>query len=128
MYRGGAEIGNSSKVISSLLSSKVLDNRFKIPFSLLTNGGGVTEWERAEVVNKITGLEIKADGQKVQEDDIIVCHSPFRGSDLVNQYKDKFVLVSGLGKVLDVARYYGYKKAIDIEELFALYPQTCPVP
>jgi len=43
---------------------------------------------------------------------------------MVEKYKDSFVLVSGLGNIVEVAdTHYGYNKAIDIEELFAIYPQ-----
>ena len=34
--------------------------------------------------------------------------------------------MSGLGNVLDVALSYGYKKAIDILELYSLFPSACP--
>jgi hypothetical protein len=53
---------------------------------------------------------------------MIMCHTPFRGEELVNRYGSQFVLVSGLGKMLELAGLYGYSKAIDIEELFSLYP------
>jgi hypothetical protein len=51
-----------------------------------------------------------------------MCHTPFRGGELVDRYGSQYVLVSGLGKMLELAGLYGYSKAIDIEELFALYP------
>ena len=57
---------------------------------------------------------------------MIECHTPFSSKELVDKYGDSFVLVSGLGRMLDLAELYGYKKALDIEELFALYPATCP--
>jgi hypothetical protein len=53
---------------------------------------------------------------------MILCHTPFRSEKLVREYHDKYVLVSGLGKMIELAEMYGYRKAIDIEELFALYP------
>ena len=28
--------------------------------------------------------------------------------------------------MIEISKDYGYKKAIDIEELFALYPESCP--
>lgn len=34
---------------------------------------------------------------------MILCHSPFRDKKLINKYKDKFVLVSGLGNMIDLA-------------------------
>ena len=58
---------------------------------------------------------------------MILCHSPFREEKMVKEYGDKYVLVSGLGKMIEIAKEYGYRKAIDIEELFALYPDISPV-
>ncbi len=58
---------------------------------------------------------------------MILCHTPFRAEELVQKYGSKYVLVSGLGKMLHLSNLYGYKKAIDIEELFTLYPQISPV-
>jgi hypothetical protein len=58
---------------------------------------------------------------------MILCHSPFRQESLVQEYAEKYVLVSGIGRMIDLAKLYGYKKAIDIEELFALYPELSPV-
>ena len=65
--------------------------------------------------------------RKLSAEDIIMCHSPFRSKHVIDKYHDKYVLVSGLGKMIEVAKMYGYKKAIDIEELFALYPNASPV-
>lgn len=58
---------------------------------------------------------------------MILCHSPFRAESLVNEYADKYILVSGIGRMIDIAELYGYKKAIDLEEMFALYPHLSPV-
>lgn len=56
-----------------------------MPFALLTNGGGVPEQERAELVNGIIGL--KEDGKETKRilkgEDMILCHSPFRSEHLV---------------------------------------------
>ncbi len=58
---------------------------------------------------------------------MILCHSPFKDPKLIEKYADKYVLVSGLGRMIDIAKLYGYKRAIDIEELFALIPSSSPV-
>ena len=43
---------------------------------------------------------------------------------MVEKYKDSFVLVSGLGDIVEVAdTHYGYNKAIDMAELFAIFPE-----
>jgi ribonucleotide monophosphatase NagD (HAD superfamily) len=46
VYRGGHEIGNSRKVIDFLLN-RTFHGGKHIPFALLTNGGGISEDERA---------------------------------------------------------------------------------
>lgn len=95
-----------------------------MPFALLTNGGGIPEQERAELVNGIIGLN---QGRVLRGEDMILCHSPFRDSQLLKEYGNKYILVSGIGRMIDIAKLYGYSKAIDIEELFALYPELSPV-
>jgi hypothetical protein len=52
---------------------------------------------------------------------------PLKQRELVDQYEDKYVLVSGLGKMIELAKLYGYRKAVDIEELLSIYPQISPV-
>ena len=55
-----------------------------MPFALLTNGGGVPEEERAQLVNKIIGLKKETENDRVlQGQDMILCHSPFRQEALV---------------------------------------------
>ena len=50
----------------------------KIPFALLTNGGGITEQDRAELVNKIIGLRPEGGDRALEGTDMILCHTPFR--------------------------------------------------
>ena len=58
-----------------------------MPFALLTNGGGVPEEERAQLVNKIIGLKKESEDDRVlQGQDMILCHSPFRQEALVREY------------------------------------------
>ena len=135
VYRGSEAIPGSANVIKSILkpfkhpinfplypdSSKAL----RLPFTLLTNGGGEPEQRRADYINDklFKNDEEMEDKNLITKEDIILCHSPFSQPSLVNQYKDSFVLVSGLGDIIEVAdTLYGYNKAIDIEELLALFP------
>ncbi len=126
VYRGGREIGNSRKVIDFLLNRTFHGKH--IPFALLTNGGGISEDERAKYIAHVIGLDKKNSGKSLEgSDHMLMCHTPFRDTELVKKYADKYVLVSGLGKMIELAQLYGYSKAIDIEELFALYPVISPV-
>jgi hypothetical protein len=58
---------------------------------------------------------------------MILCHSPFRQKVFLEKYAERYVLVSGIGKMIEVGEAYGYRKIIDIEEYFSLYPQLAPV-
>eukprot|EP00347_Sterkiella_histriomuscorum_P019004 403343335 len=141
VYRGGHEIGNSKYVIKTILNHEFElptqeqqgkqeqqgIKKFKIPFALLTNGGGIPEDERAQYVNHVVGLDQESkDVRIIEGEDMILCHSPFRSQHLLDKYHDTYVLVSGLGDMIKIAQIYGYKKAIDIEELMGLYPELYP--
>ena len=69
-----------------------------VPIALLTNGGGIPEDERAEVVNRILGLKGE---DKIQGEDMILCHTPFKR--LVPEYENDLVMVGGLHKPVEVA-------------------------
>ena len=98
----------------------------QLPFSLLTNGGGQTEAERARIVNKIMfGSEGGTDcGLAIRESQMIECHTPLKK--LVPEFADSPILVSGSGKIVEVFESYGFKKAIHVLELLALMPELCP--
>jgi hypothetical protein len=57
---------------------------------------------------------------KLQETDVILCHTPFKT--LVDQYKDKYVLISGSmdipnhQNIIDIALNYGYEKVLSVHE------------
>lgn len=55
---------------------------------------------------------------------MILCHSPLQT--LVPNYADKYVLVSGIGSILEICRAYGFKKAIHVDEVFAMCPELVP--
>ncbi|KAI9244543.1 HAD hydrolase [Sporodiniella umbellata] len=87
-----------------LLNGDNAANR-KIPFVLLTNGGGVTEEEKANQISEIVGV-------KIDPKAVILSHSPMQS--LARKYQDKRVLiVGGAGrKCFDVAKRYGFTDAV----------------
>ena len=102
--------------------------KVQLPFSLLTNGGGDTEKVRSDLVNKRMFGRTEPEGPNdtiLNPNQMICCHTPLR--DYVPQYGDKFVLVTGLGNVMQVCAEYGLRKAIHVEELYALIPQLSPL-
>jgi ribonucleotide monophosphatase NagD (HAD superfamily) len=68
VYRGGREIGNSRKVIDFLLNRTFHDGKH-IPFALLTNGGGISEDERAKYIAHVIGLDKKNSGKSLEGSD-----------------------------------------------------------
>jgi hypothetical protein len=128
LYRGKRPIARSPQALKCLLSEHTDPStrvKFKFPFFLLTNGGGILESERAKVVNKAM-FDPKDDfPHRVTGDRMILCHTPLKT--LAPIYHDKHVLVAGYGDLINVAVDHGFTKAILAEELFALMPEICPL-
>jgi hypothetical protein len=55
---------------------------------------------------------------------VILSHTPMRA--LAAKYADRPVLISGRHDVLNVARAYGFSKALSTEQLGAAYPASTP--
>ncbi|CAO3678281.1 unnamed protein product [Umbelopsis vinacea] len=82
----------------------------KIPFVLLTNGGGVTEEQKAAQMSRKFGLDILPS-------QMVLSHSPMRS--LVQKYKHTSVLVVGGREqsCKDVAEKYGFQRAIQPDDV-----------
>lgn len=95
--------------------------KHKIPFILLTNSGGEMEESLAEELTE--ELELDA---PIRKEQVVLSHTPFRG--LVNQYKDKSILVlGGTGHLIkEVARAYGFKHVFTASDLLASDPTIYP--
>lgn len=76
-------------------------NESRIPYVLLTNGGGSMEIQRAEFISEALGVEISSS-------QVVLSHTPFRT--LVDKY-DK-ILAVGTPSVRDVAHGYGFKDVV----------------
>ncbi|KAJ3810587.1 HAD-like domain-containing protein [Lentinula aff. lateritia] len=84
----------------------------KIPYILLTNGGGHTEYERAQKLSSCLDIQISPS-------QIIQAHTILK--DYVDQYADKAVLcLGGIGDTIrKVAESYGYRKAFTTTDVLA---------
>ena len=71
--------------------------KFKIPFSILTNGGGETEQVRAKSLSKLLQL---SESEKLKPDEVVLCHSPMK--DVLKKYKNGTMLICGAGKIKEV--------------------------
>ncbi|KAH8548665.1 HAD-like domain-containing protein [Umbelopsis sp. PMI_123] len=82
----------------------------KIPFVLLTNGGGVTEEKKAAQMSRKLDMEILPS-------QIVLSHSPMRS--LVKAYKDTPVLIVGGHEKAckDVAEQYGFQRPIQPDDI-----------
>ncbi|KAJ2864948.1 hypothetical protein GGI22_001606 [Coemansia erecta] len=91
----------------------------RIPFVLLTNGGGVPEAEKAADISKRLGVEIRAD-------QVVLAHSPMRS--LAAEYANKHVLiVGGKGRrCADIARTYGFDNVSTPNDVVAWQPCAWP--
>ncbi|KAF8170279.1 HAD-like domain-containing protein [Mycena galopus ATCC 62051] len=91
----------------------------KLPYILLTNGGGVSEPERCEKLSTKLGFEIHP-RQYIQAHTILNLMAP--------QYTNTPVLVLGgkLGQVREVAASYGFNKAYTSHDVLAWNPSVWP--
>ncbi|RHZ68676.1 hypothetical protein Glove_294g162 [Diversispora epigaea] len=91
----------------------------KIPFILLTNGGGITEEKKAQQLSKMLDFPIKSC-------QIVLAHSPMK--ELVPIYYDAEILIVG-GKNDNcriVAENYGFKKVVLPSDILAWNPSIWP--
>ncbi|KRW99821.1 HAD-like domain [Pseudocohnilembus persalinus] len=125
--------------IRQKLFSNNIEKNQQLPFVCLTNGGGMLEQKKAEQINQYLGLnqnlnlnfntnqDIQGNSnefiyQKFEKEDIILNYTPLRGV-LQEQYRNKTVLLVGIGDVKEIAQSMGIKKYITIEEYASLYPE-----
>ncbi|CCD26237.1 uncharacterized protein NDAI_0H00630 [Naumovozyma dairenensis CBS 421] len=94
LLRGKTPIPGASDALKLLTKSK-------IPYILLTNGGGTTERERVQFISKTLNTEISPE-------QIVLSHSPYKG--LVNKFER--ILAVGTPSVRHVAERYGFKDVI----------------
>ncbi|KAJ1919340.1 hypothetical protein H4219_002028 [Mycoemilia scoparia] len=83
----------------------------RIPFLLLTNGGGVSEEEKAKELSKTLDFPI-------MPEQVILSHTPMKA--LVPEYKDKLIMVVG-GKnrsCVRIAKMYGFTKVCTPNDVY----------
>ncbi|KAJ2711523.1 hypothetical protein H4R19_003208 [Coemansia spiralis] len=97
------------------------DNRLgrRIPFVLLTNGGGVSEAAKAADLSARLGVAISPE-------QVVLAHSPMQS--LAAQYAGKHVLVvGGIGRrCADIARSYGFGNVSTPDDVVAAHPAAWP--
>ncbi|EMD37526.1 hypothetical protein CERSUDRAFT_83262 [Gelatoporia subvermispora B] len=117
LIRGPKPLDAAKRALAMLEGANPMG--IKIPYVLLTNGGGVGEEIRRKRLTKQLGYELSAN-QYIQ------CHTVLRS--VVDKYADKPVMVLG-GKFADcryVAESYGFKKAYTSLDVHAWNPAVWP--
>ncbi|KAF0448074.1 HAD-superfamily hydrolase [Gigaspora margarita] len=91
----------------------------KIPYALLTNGGGMTESKKAEELSEILGVAINPS-------QLTLAHSPM--CQLVPKFKDSEILVIGGSgdNCRIVAKSYGFNRVVLPNDILAWKPSIWP--
>jgi HAD superfamily hydrolase (TIGR01456 family) len=90
----------------------------QIPTVFLTNGGGITEQQKAADLTKKIGFPISSQH-------LILSHTPFK--QYVPRYKESSVLIIGGNECLKVANSYGFRNALTSSMLHSSFPDIYPL-
>lgn len=108
LLRGKQRLQAGTKALQSLLSP---DGTFRYPVMFLTNGGGLTEEDKAREITERSGV-------LVQPSQVVLSHTPMAVlADKYNMMEDAMVVCVGRRKSTEVARRYGFQRAIALEDL-----------
>jgi len=89
-----------------------------LPFVCLTNSGSLTEKQKSESLNHILSL---TESHQLQEEQVVMCYTPLRP--VLEDYKDKPVMLAGMSNLHALAESFGLKKYITDEEYCIIYPR-----
>ncbi|KAG9285352.1 hypothetical protein G9A89_010827 [Geosiphon pyriformis] len=117
LIKGKKVLPETREALSFLSGENPLQK--KIPFILLTNGGGTTEVRKAVELSKL--LEFPISSQQ-----LVLSHSPMRS--LVPKYENSMVLIVGGGgdSCREVAESYGFKKVVTPLDITTYSPSIWP--
>jgi HAD superfamily hydrolase (TIGR01456 family) len=110
LLRGNRVLEGAREALLALIAQRV-------PFIFLTNGGGEREWRKAAKLSDALQLP-------VHPEQVVLSHSPLRP--VVARHAEDRILVLGCRDVMDVARSYGARHAVDIPMLTADDPRRYP--
>lgn len=106
-----------SKAIPQAKSALQLLDQNRIPFLLLTNGGGVKELDRVNYLSELIDYKFKVD-------QIIQSHTPMQ--ELKAKYKNVLVVGGKDTKSRDCAEAYGFEKVVMPIDLVKFNPHIAP--
>ncbi|QPG74817.1 hypothetical protein FOA43_002153 [Brettanomyces nanus] len=113
LIKGSKPIPEATEALSYLSVNK-------IPFVLLTNGGGILESERVTYLNKLLQLQ----DHPINTNQIIQSHTPLRT--LIAKHH-RVLVVGGPGdRSREVAKHYGFKQVLRPIDIIRSNPSICP--
>ncbi|KAK9831207.1 hypothetical protein WJX74_007420 [Apatococcus lobatus] len=115
LVKGKQILEPAKKALGLLYENK---DRPLYPTVFMTNGGGVTEAEKAEHLSEWLNIS-------VHSDQVVLSHTPYRK--LVKHLGDKPVLISGRGNFHHVAREYGFTQCVSTTQLARALPDALPL-
>ncbi|KAJ2885633.1 hypothetical protein H4R27_001214 [Coemansia aciculifera] len=117
LVRGKRALDEGRRALQLLSGNNRL--RRRIPFVLLTNGGGVSEADKASDISRLLGVEIRPE-------QVVLAHSPMRA--LTSKYAQKHVLVVGgkQSRCADIAQAYGFGNVSTPNDVVAWNPSAWP--
>ncbi|KAJ1555464.1 hypothetical protein HK405_001592, partial [Cladochytrium tenue] len=98
------------RAIPQAASALRLLGELRVPYILLTNGGGTTEEAKAAKLSAALDTHLSPE-------QIVLAHSPM--VELVPQFGDKQVLILGRDSCRDAAEAYGFRRTVLAEEVLA---------
>jgi HAD superfamily hydrolase (TIGR01456 family) len=110
MYCGRSVVPQSKYALTAL-------EERGIPWIFLTNGGGVTEEEKASALS--LKLSHPIDHRRLQQ-----AHTPLRT--LVPHYRDRLILAFGSAGAKNVALHYGFKNVLSTSDVHSAFPPIYP--
>lgn len=114
LIQGGNVLPEAKQALAKVYTSN--GQKPKFPVCFLTNGGGVTEAQKAEQLSDWLDVAVGVD-------QVVLSHTPFR--ELAKDLGNKPVVISGRG-ASEVAKAYGFNKAVSTSQLGARYPTAVP--
>ncbi|CAI5757917.1 unnamed protein product [Candida verbasci] len=110
------------KPIPQAKTALQLLNKHKIPYILMTNGGGVHEYEKAQEVERIHDNEIKIDPLQ-----IVQSHTPMKALATSSNSFNRVLVVGGVNdNARKVALDYGFKDVIIPMDIVLTEPSISP--
>ncbi|KAG7660723.1 uncharacterized protein J8A68_005685 [[Candida] subhashii] len=107
------------KIIKEAKPALELLNEYKIPYILMTNGGGVSEKQKADTITEIVGVPISP-CQVVQS------HTPMKALAVNNTYK-RVMVIGGIGDAgRRVAAEYGFDDVVLPIDIVNSIPSISP--